>query len=50
MRHLLITLLACWTASGATYYVDYSTGSDANNGTAKATPWKRAPGMRAGPA
>lgn len=46
MRHLLpILLLAAWTASGATYYVDYASGSDANNGTAKATPWKRAPGM-----
>lgn len=50
MRHLfriilLLGLLAAFSTSAATYYVDYSTGSDANNGTTKATPWKRAPGM-----
>jgi hypothetical protein len=38
------TLLPC-SASAATYYADYATGSDANNGTSKVTPWKRAPGM-----
>jgi hypothetical protein len=30
----------------ATYYVDYSTGSDGNNGTSKTTPWQHAPGMQ----
>jgi len=28
-----------------TYYIDCAAGSDANNGTAKATPWQHAPGM-----
>lgn len=32
-------------AGGTCYYVDYETGSDSNNGTAKATPWKSVPGM-----
>lgn len=29
----------------ATYYIDYTGGSDANNGTATSTPWKRQPYM-----
>jgi hypothetical protein len=29
---------------GSTYYVDYSAGSDSNNGTSTATPWKHCPG------
>ncbi|MHC1763795.1 MAG: immunoglobulin domain-containing protein [Verrucomicrobiia bacterium] len=33
-------------AHGATYYIDYAGGSDANNGTSKTAPWKRAPGMK----
>jgi len=32
-------------AFAATYYVDYTNGSDSNNGTSKSTPWKYAPGM-----
>ena len=28
-----------------TYYVDYSAGSDSNDGQSKSTPWKYAPGM-----
>ena len=32
-------------ASAATYYIDYSSGLDSNNGTATTTPWKRSPGM-----
>jgi hypothetical protein len=32
-------------ASAATYYIDYSAGSDVNNGTSKTTPWQHAPGM-----
>ncbi len=28
-----------------TFYIDFSSGSDANNGTSKATPWKRQPYM-----
>ena len=27
------------------FYIDYSTGSDANSGTTKSSPWKHAPGM-----
>jgi hypothetical protein len=42
---LLFALLITAQASAATYYIDFATGSNANNGTAKATPWKYAPGM-----
>ncbi len=28
-----------------TYYIDYSSGSDGNNGTSKTSPWQNAPGM-----
>ena len=31
--------------SPATYYVDFSSGSDTNSGVSKATPWQYAPGM-----
>lgn len=37
----LFTLSAGWAA---TYYIDYATGSDTNNGTATLTPWKHCPG------
>jgi hypothetical protein len=33
-------------SGGATYYVDFATGADTNNGTAKGTPWKHANGMQ----
>ena len=33
------------TALAGTYYIDYSSGSDSNNGTSMSTPWKRCPGM-----
>ena len=33
-------------ASATTYYVDYTNGSDSNNGTSKSSPWKTAPGMQ----
>jgi len=33
-------------ANGRTFYVDFASGSDANNGTSKSTPWKHAPGMQ----
>lgn len=29
--------------SGATYYIDYGSGNDANNGTSTSTPWKHFP-------
>ena len=37
--------LACASADAATYYVDYDTGVDTNNGTSTSTPWKRMPGV-----
>ncbi len=39
-------LLTGRIAQAATYYIDFASGADSNNGTAKATPWKRAPGMQ----
>jgi hypothetical protein len=42
---LLALMFAPGSANAATYYVDYTNGLDTNNGTSKATPWKRAPGM-----
>lgn len=42
---LIPLLLLCSPIWGATYYVSHSAGADTNNGTAKATPWKHAPGM-----
>lgn len=45
MRFVLI-LLAARICMGATYYVDFATGADTNNGTAKGTPWKHAPKMQ----
>ena len=45
----LLTLLAAIfianSAYATTYYVSYTHGADANNGTTKATPWQHAPGM-----
>lgn len=45
---ILILALATLAAPGfsATYYIDFSTGSDANAGTSKSAPWRRAPGMK----
>jgi hypothetical protein len=37
--------LSFLSAKATTYYVDYSAGTDSNNGTSKSTPWKRCPGM-----
>ncbi len=42
---IFVMLLLAQGAGATTYYVDYSSGSDSNNGTSKTTPWKRAPGM-----
>lgn len=41
----IVTLASIGAANAATYYVDYSSGSDANSGTSKSAPWQRAPGM-----
>jgi hypothetical protein len=39
-------LLIPLAAFAATYYVDYSSGVDTNNGTTKSTPWKHHPYMQ----
>ncbi len=41
----LVLLIAVIPASAATYYIDYASGNDANNGLTTSTPWKNAPGM-----
>ncbi len=33
-------------ASATTYYIDYVSGNDSNNGTSKTTPWQHLPGMQ----
>jgi hypothetical protein len=44
-----ITAFACpaTVPSGVTncFYIDYASGSDANNGSSESTPWQHAPGM-----
>lgn len=49
MRKLFLILVIFLGLLGysyaATYYIDYDGGADTNNGTAKETPWKHAPGM-----
>jgi hypothetical protein len=55
MKKLIMIVLLClvpvlqWSSPtlGTTYYVDFAGGADSNNGTAKANPWKYAPGMAA---
>jgi hypothetical protein len=46
----IVVLLSCLLLTGSafatTYYIDYVSGNDSNNGTSKATPWKHAPGMQ----
>ena len=46
MKILFLIAVLVVSGLGATYYIDFSTGSDANNGTSKSTPWKYCPGMR----
>jgi hypothetical protein len=41
----LFILLSSQIAIAATYYIDYVSGSDSNNGTSTSTPWKYAPGL-----
>lgn len=47
--NLLILVLSVFlfvqSGLAATHYIDFATGADTNNGTAKSTPWKHAPGM-----
>jgi hypothetical protein len=40
------TLSVSQLVSPATYYVDYISGTDANSGISKNSPWKYAPGMK----
>jgi len=42
---LFFVAVCAMPLSAATYYVDFVGGSDSNNGTSKATPWKRTKGM-----
>ena len=42
---LLFSLAFGQFAMGATYYIDYQSGSDSNPGTSPTAPWKLAPGM-----
>jgi parallel beta-helix repeat protein len=39
-----VLLLAFQANAGTTYYVDFSTGSDTNNGTSVSTAWEHCPG------
>lgn len=42
---LVFLFAAVSGATAATYYIDYQSGSDSNNGISTSTPWKRCPGM-----
>ena len=47
----VFTLLACFLVAAnafasTTYYIDYASGNDSNNGTSKTSPWQHAPGMQ----
>lgn len=50
MKRLLLIAILFWAAPSwaTTYYISYSSGSNANNGTAKGTPWKSHPYMQSG--
>jgi len=41
----LFISLSSQVVMAATYYSDFATGSDSNNGTSTSTPWKHMPGM-----
>jgi hypothetical protein len=46
----VLVLVSCFliaaNAFATTYYVDYSSGNDSNNGTSKTSPWQHASGMQ----
>ncbi len=42
----ILILLWVGPCQAATYYIDYASGSDTNNGLSKSAPWKRCPGMK----
>lgn len=46
VKLIALACLAAWSIQGATYYIDYTAGSDTAAGTSKTAPWKRAPGMK----
>lgn len=41
-----LVLLLAFNAGAATYYIDYTSGSDANSGTSTNTPWQHCPQMQ----
>lgn len=43
---LIVMFFVTTAANAATYYIDYTNGSDSNPGTSKTTPWKRHPYMQ----
>lgn len=43
-----IVSLPAGAQSGRVFYIDYSAGSNSNNGTSKSTPWKTSPYMQTG--
>lgn len=43
MRQAIFLIALSMPAWAATYYIDYETGDDANNGTTPGTPWKHYP-------
>ncbi len=45
LRIAFLSFLIAQVSQAATYYIDYSGGSDSNSGTSKSSPWKRSPGM-----
>src|SRR5215813_9183431 len=42
---LMLMMLFAMPSFATTYYIDFASGSDTNNGTSKSTPWQRSPGM-----
>ncbi len=41
----MLLILSTGNGESATYYIDYASGDDGNDGTSMETPWKSAPGM-----
>lgn len=46
MRTWILSFLLVANCSATTYYIDFASGSDSNNGTSKTTPWKHQPYMQ----
>ena len=45
LARTLTLLLLCGTVNATEYFIDFASGSDSNNGTSTATPWKHHPFM-----